>query len=292
MRIISGLAIAIGVLLAATPATFAQQAGKKQQASLPKQADMPEPMPHLLPGTVGHAPLTLTSSAAVTYQEYFAQACPLVLTVDAFGWTTHAALNTDGACPADVSKIPQNTIQAALKTCEAYSQLPPCSVVAVGRKVVWDGPITFAPGRFVPQGDDQVPVVLRRTVADAMESATSETDVGVIRFDPDGRSGMLSFQRHAELGECDGSLKMMSDNELATVALTCTKIGTVSGSISLKPGERSGTGTAVAGKRQFTLTVLPRSDAMKNGTALYTPPPEPDATAKKPVAKIQEGKKS
>jgi hypothetical protein len=292
MRIIPGLAIAIGVLLAATPAAFAQQAGKKQQASLPRQPGMPEPMPHLVPGAVGHFPLTLTSSAAVTYQEYFAQACPLVLTVDGFGWTTHAALSTDGACPADVSKIPQDTIRAALKTCEAYSQVPPCSVIAVGRKVVWDGPITFAPGRFVPQGDDQVPVVLRRIVADTTESATSETDVGVIRFDPEGRSGVFSFQRHAELGECDGSLKAAGNGEPATVALTCTKIGEVSGTISFKPGERAGTGTAMAGKRRFTLTVLPRSDAMKNGTALYSPPPEPAAPAGKPMVKMQEGKKS
>jgi hypothetical protein len=292
MRIIPGLAIAIGVLLAAQPAAFAQQAVNKQLANLPTKPGMLEPMPHLVPGAVGHAPLTLTSSAAVTYEEYFAQACPLVLTVDSFGWSTHAALDTGGACPTDISKIPQDTVRAALHACEAYSQLPPCSVIAVGRKVVWDGPISFASGRFVPQGDNKAPVVLRRVAADQAESTTPDTIVGVISFAPDGRSGTLDFQRHGELGECSGSATAMGEGQPATVALTCTKIGEVSGSIAFKPGERSGTGTAAAGKRQFTLTVLPRNDAMKNGTALYTPPPEPDATAEKPAAKMQEGKKS
>jgi len=316
MRIILGVAISLQVLMLAQTPVQAQQAAKQQQASLPAQAAKPEPMPRLIPGTVGHGTLTLTSSAAVTYQEYFAHACPLVLTVDAFGWSTHAALNTSGPCPDNVAKITPETMMGALNKCAAYSTVPPCSVVAVGREVVWDGPISFVPGRFVPRGDDQVPVVLRRIATDDMEAATSETDVGVIRFHADGRSGTLTFQRHAELGECSGSLAAPDGDKPAAVALTCTKIGEVAGTITFKPGEHAGSGTASAGKRQFVLSVLPETDAMKNGTALYTPPPKPrpainmqaakqadksadksadkpaNKAADKPKATKQEGKKS
>lgn len=292
MRLIPGLAIAIGVLLAAQPAAQAQEAGKKQQASLPAKPGMPEPMPLLIPGTVGHAPLTLTSSAAATYEEYFAQACPLVLTVDAFGWSTHAALSMDGTCPADVSQITQQTMRAALRACESYSNRAPCSIVAVGRKVVWGAPITVAPGRFMPQDDNHVPAVLRRMVMDELDTAAPQAIAGVMGFGQDGRTATFTFQRHGELGECSGSATAGGEDQPASVMLTCTKIGAVSGTLSFKSGERFGTGTASAGQRQFMLTVLPRNDALKNGTALYTPPPPPVIDDGKPMAKPQEGKKS
>lgn len=273
-RIVQGIVLAF--TLAAAPAALAQEAGKTQQASLPPNAGKPEPMPRVGPGMAGQGPLTLTSSAAVTYQEYFAHACPLVLTVDAYGWTTHAALNTTGECPADVSKIPQETIRGALNACEAYTHNPPCAVVAVGRKVVWDGPIRYVPGQYISQDSHQAAVVLRRTVAAEMDPSTLETAVGLVTFGASGDSGELVFQRHKELGQCRGSLTKPANDDNATVMLTCTKTAALTGSVALKTADRTGSGALSNDHHHYELTILPKADFMMNGTLIYEPEPEPD----------------
>ena len=267
MRIILGLAISVAFMLLAQPAALAQQAKPVQQASLP-----PEPQPILIPGAIGQGTLALTASAAVTYQEYFAHECPLALTVDAFGWTTHAALNGSGPCPENVSKISKQTIKGALNACEAYSHTPPCAVIAVGRKVVWDGTIRFIAGRMIPQGDHQRAVVLRKIVSDEAESISFETSVGQIAFAADGRSGDIVFQRHDELGQCRGSLTTPAAGEAAAVTLACTKAGAINGAVALDAASRTGKGTAKGAGWSFVLTVLPNADFMKNGDVVYAPP--------------------
>lgn len=268
MRIILALAISLQSLLLVPPAAVAQQAQIQQEARLP------EPRPRLIPGTVGQGPLALVSSAAVTYQEYFAHGCPLVLTVDAFGWTTHAALGTTGPCPETVDKIPQDTMRGALNACEANSHTPPCSVVAVGRKIVWDGPIRFVPGRYVPHDDRQASIVLRKIPTEDMESTTLETSVGLITYRADGRSADIAFQRHDELGVCRGTLTAPSDGAAAPIALTCTKANAIFGTVTLKPEDGAGTGSASNGQSQFALTILPKAVFLKSGTLIYEPAPK------------------
>ena len=273
MRIILGLAISLPVMLLAQPAALAQQ------------AKAPEPMPHVIPGTVGQGPLTLTSSAAVTYQEYFAHGCPLVLTVDAFGWATHAALNSSGPCPETVANIPQKTIRGALNACDTYAHNPPCSVIAVGRKIVWDGPIGRLDGRYAPQGDNQYSIILRKIVPEGEESPTYETSVGLITYGAAGRSGNILFKGHYELGLCRGSLSV-HDSNAGTIALTCTKAGAITGSVTLSPDGRTGAGTATdKAQHQFMLKVLPHPEFMNNGMTLYQPPAETGDAMVKPAPK-------
>lgn len=279
IRIVFGLAISVlAPVLAETPA-LAQDAAGKQQASLPPQEAKPEPRPDLIPGTVGQGPLTLVSSAAVTYQEYAAHACPLVLAVDAFGWTTYAALNASGECPKDVSQIPQQTMRDALEACEAQTHTPPCRIAAVGRKVVWDGPIRYLPGRFIPQDNQQASVILRKTVTEDMESVGHETAVGLITYGARGRTADIDFQRHDTLGRCRGSLTAPDGADSAPVMLTCTKTGALTGSVMLKAADGTGAGSVTGRGETFVLTVLPKADFMKNGTLIYAPPPKANAKA-------------
>lgn len=267
MRIVLGLALILQFALLAPATAEAQSKDKmmKQEARL-----------QAIPGTAGRGPLKLTSSAAVTYQEYFAHACPLVLLVEEAGWATHASLGTDGDCPAQASDIPQTTIRSALNACNTYAANRPCSVIAIGRKIVWEGKITYLPGPFVPHGGDQRSVVLRKTVSDDDLSTAFETAVGIVTYNGPGQSGTVTFQRHDELGVCTGSIYGTSA-EAAPVSLSCTKVGAITGTVALASEDRTGAGMVVgANERSFTLTILPKAEYISNGTAIYEPPATPE----------------
>lgn len=267
MRIVLGLALILQLTLLAPVTAEAQSKDKmkKQEIRLNE-----------IPGTAGRGPLKLTSSAAVTYQEYFAHACPLVLVAEEAGWATHASLGEAGSCPANESGITQQTIRGALNKCDSYADNRPCSVIAIGRKMVWDGPITFLPGPFVPQGENQRSVVLRKPTSDDDLAVAYETVVGVLVYNGAGQSGELSFQRHDELGVCSGRIYGASADSMP-LALDCTKVGAITGTVALKHEDRTGHGTLTGrNERSYTVTVLPKADYFSNGTALYEPPPEPE----------------
>jgi hypothetical protein len=274
------LALVLLATLLAQPAAFAQG---KAPAKTPAAAKGPA----MIPGTVGKGPLTLTSSAAATYQEYLAHACPLVLVADAAGWVTHAALGPRESCPAAEAALTQATIRGALNTCNTFANNPPCSVVAIGRKVVWDGPISFLPSRYTPQGGNQYAIVLRRILADGETSSAFETTAGLITYAADGRSASLLFKKHDELGLCRGGVAF-AEGAGGTVALTCTKAGAVAGTLALNPDGRTGSGTAAGEQRRFEMTVLPHAEFLAEFRAEFPagrpekPQPAPGAETPKP----------
>ncbi len=206
----------------------------------------------------------LISSAAVTYQEYLAEACPLVLAVEASGWNTYGIFGPANKCPTGA--VSPETVRGALAACSSYADNPPCSVVAIGRRVVWNGPISFLPGPYTPQGDSQYSIVLRKVQRDDEPSTGFGTTVGLITYAADGKSGDILFQQDDDLGLCRGALTR-PDNAPAAVALTCTKAGAIAGTLDLNPDSHTGTGAATGdAHRQFALTVLPHAPYM-NGNA-------------------------
>jgi len=271
IRIVLGLALILQLALLAPTAAQAQSKEKMKTQ---------EAAAFMIPGTAGRGELALTSSAAVTYQEYFAHECPLVLVVEDAGWATHAALGSAGNCPEKGRAIPQATIRSTLNACNTYAANRPCSVIAVGRQMVWRGPIVLLPGPFIPRGNTQLSIVLRKPVGEDDLSTSYETAVGLVDYNGTGGSGEVIFQRHDELGMCHGSVTASGDS--MPVSLDCTKVGTITGTLSIDPEKHAGSGMVTgANGSQFMLTVLPRADFMENGTAIYTPPPEPDQTMMK-----------
>lgn len=286
MRIVLKLAFLMLAALLAQPAAYAQgkshkkvhipeaewMSGKSKAPAKKKtarKAPPPRPFTPTMAGTEGWGPLLLTSSAAVTYQEYFAHACPLVLTVEAAGWNTYGTFGAANKCPKGA--VSPETVRSALNACSSYAANPPCSVVAIGSRVVWNGPISFLPGRYTPKGDDQFSIVLRKIAREDALPTGFDTAVGLVTYTADGGSGDIRFQRDHDLGECRGKLSR-SDGAPATVALTCTKLGAVDGTLELNADGHTGAGTAT-GKagRQFALTVLPHAAYMTDGPALPTP---------------------
>jgi hypothetical protein len=261
---------------AKAPSKDSSKAGAKQQAKAPAQDRLP-PMP---PGSVGKGQLTLTSSAAVTYQEYFADACPRVLAVSAFGWATHAALGAAKDCPDGKASVDQAAVKATLNACNAAAYDLPCSILAVGRKILWDGPIGVLRGPHTPQGESQFSVVLRKAVGDGEPTPGFETVVGTATYAADGQSAALRFMTHDELGACRGSLRR-HDGETGTVSLTCTAAGAINGTFDVAPDGRTGTGAASGnGERAFVLKVLPQTDFTDKG--MVNNPAAPSAGTAKP----------
>lgn len=270
MRIVLGVALILqlAVLAPATAEAQSKDKMKNQQAKL-----------QAIPGTAGRGPLKLTSSAAVTYQEYFAHACPLVLLVEEAGWATHASLGKEGDCPANATDIPQKTIREALNACNTYAANRPCSVIAIGRKMVWNGNITYLPGPFIPHGADQRSIVLRKMVGEDDLSTAFETAVGIVNYSGPRQSGEVVFQRHDELGVCSGRIYGTSA-DAAPISITCTKVGAITGTLALTPEDRTGDGMVAGAKeRSFKLTILPKADFITNGTAIYEPPAKPEHPA-------------
>ncbi len=284
MRIVLKLAFLMLAALLVQPAAYAQgkapdkgkaPATAKAKTTAPakgKTAGKFRPFTPNMAATAGTGPLVLTSSAAVTYQEYFAHACPLVLAAGAAGWNTYAAFGPANNCPKGA--VSPETVLGALAACSSYAANPPCSVVAIGRRVVWNGPISFLPGRYTPQGDSQYSIVLRKVLRDDELPTGFGTTVGLVSYAADGKSGDVLFQQDDELGQCRGTLTL-SDDAPAAVALSCTKVGALTGTLDLKPGEHTGHGTATgdAGRR-FALTVLPHAGYMKGGPSQPGPAAE------------------
>jgi hypothetical protein len=266
---------------AKAPSKDSSKAGAKQQAKAPAQ----DRLPPMLPGSVGKGPLTLTSSAAVTYQEYFADACPRVLAVSAFGWATHAALGAAKDCPDGKASVDQAAIKATLNACNAAAYDLPCSILAVGRKIMWDGPIGVLRGPHTPQGENQFSVVLRKAVGDGDPTPGFETVVGTATYAADGQSAEFRFMKHDELGACRGSLRR-HDGETGTMSLTCTAAGAINGQFDPAPDGRTGTGaTTGSGGRAFVLKVLPHTDFMDKGS--INTPNAPSAGTAKPEMRRQ-----
>ena len=306
MRIISRLILA--ALLAAwvaPPAAFAQfghpeipkQPGKDKSAAKAaptkgkaraKTAVAPPPPPTMAL-TAGTGPLVLTSSAAVAYQEYFAHACPLVLAVEAAGWNAYGAFGPADHCPSGKDAITPTMVRSALKACSSFADNPPCMAIAIGATVVWDGPITFLPSRYTPQGENQFSILLRKIPREGEIASSYDTTAGLVTYADDGRSADIQLLRDHDLGVCRGSLTRPEGAPTA-VALTCTMAGAVAGTITLDTDGHTGTGAATGdGQRQFALTVLPHADFLASRMIRAAPTPEsapaaaPSAEATKPA---------
>ena len=252
MRFVKGLVLSI-------PLAFLALQPASAQTALPKEKPAP-----ILPGTAGKGQLTLIASAAVTYQEYFAHDCPQVLAVDSAGWATHATLGTAESCPA--SGITQELMRQTLNACDTFTAHASCSIVAIGRKIVWDGPISYLPGRYIPQSAEQHSIVLRKVRSEEEDPTTFATSVGLVTKVDDYKA-KIHFKRDNEIGVCRGHL-MRHDVDTATINLTCTRVGQVTGTIALNEDGMTGAGTAGTGERQFEFTILPLADFMKDGASI------------------------
>jgi hypothetical protein len=210
----------------------------------------------------GRGTLTLSPAAAATYQEYFRNGCPLVLAAHESGrWVTMAA-GPDENC--DISRIDlRRYIYNTLASCEGGVRYGECWVVALGRKIVWEGPIRAQKGKWTPHSDRQFSVILSGNISFPPNGTLFAEVFGLATYRPDGRTADLSFLPQRQFGHCSGTLSV-AEKGPSPFTVTCTKAGAVSGLFDLNADRRTGTGAGILtnaagrkGARDFDLTVLP-----------------------------------
>lgn len=207
---------------------------------------------------VGIGPITLSSSVVVTLREYLEHSCPVAMVVDSNGAASSRTFGTQENCPT----VSTRHIDDLLKVCGASAASPPCRVLAVGRQIVWNGPVEFESGRWTPTGTDQKSVVLK--VGGAEEGtipAVQQKAVGIATFSADGRQAALVFQWNEQLGDCRGIIRRPVqpnlDDSVARFRISCSKAGAATGRLHFQTASRTGAGSGVGpNNRHFDLVVL------------------------------------
>jgi hypothetical protein len=208
----------------------------------------------------GRGTLTLSSSAAVAYQDYFHSACPLVLAAHRSGRWVAQMTGPNEKC--DTSRIDlRRYIYATLANCEGGERYGNCWIVALGRHIVWDGAIRARNGKWTPRTRRQFSVVLSgRPDGRAVVHA-----IGMATYRAKGRIADLRFARHSQFGRCSGALTVTPGHPWP-FKVTCTRVGEVTGlfDVSADGHTGSGAGSGHVGRtpRDFDLIVLPHRKAL------------------------------
>jgi hypothetical protein len=211
----------------------------------------------------GRGTLFLNSSGAVVYQDYFRSACPLLLAAHESGGMINLFTGPDEKCETGAVDY-RRYIPAALANCEGGWRYGECWIVAIGREVVWEGPIKFRKGRWTPKGKRQVSVTLSGEGPNATSGISNWYTVGLLNYSRDGKSAEMIFKSNADAGRCKGTLTVTAGAP-SPYTVTCSKIGQITGALDFAPDGQSATG-AGRGKnaRHVDLHVLPRKDGVVN----------------------------
>ena len=207
----------------------------------------------------GRDRLTLSPTAAVSYQEYFQQECPLVLAAHESGrWVTETTGPDENCFTGSVDY--RRFIHSTLANCEGGWRYGECWIVALGREIVWEGPIKFRKGKWTPRTDRQFSVTLAAEAPNTTSGKSFKKTVGLVTYSADGKTAAMRFAPQTVLGRCSGELHRV-EGQPWPFAVTCSKIGKVAGLFDVGPdgrtGQGAGGGTDV---RHFKLVILPRMD--------------------------------
>lgn len=213
----------------------------------------------------GRGPLTLTSAAAVSYQAYFQRECPLVLAAHASGRWVTATTGPEENCFTGAIDF-KAYILSTLANCEGGVRYGECWILAIGRKIVWEGPIQVRPGKWTPKSDRQYAVALAGEKPGATSGRSYSETIGLLTYKDGEPSAEMIFRPHKVLGQCSGALTLI-DGAPSPFTVTCSKMGAVTGLLDVGPDGRTGIGagsgaTGGADARHFRLTVLPRRGAV------------------------------
>jgi hypothetical protein len=224
----------------------------------------------------GRGTIVLSSSAAISYQQYFNAKCPLILAAhESGGWMTMVT-GPDEKCPTEAVDF-RRYIYTTLANCEGGWRYGECWIVAIGRKQVWDGAIKFRKGRWTPRGKDQFSVALSGEAANATSGTSLWHTVGLATYRRDGHTADMTFKRHPVFGDCEGEFNVGSDKP-ASFTVICSKAGQITGALAVNRDGKSGHGAGSVGNaKHYDLTVLPRPDLAPGEKVAETAPRTPSS---------------
>lgn len=211
----------------------------------------------------GRGTLLLNSSGAVVYQDYFRSACPMLLAAHESGGAINLLTGPEENCNTGAIDY-RRFIPAILANCEGGWRYGECWIVAIGRDVVWEGPIKFRKGRWTPKGKRQLSVTLSGEKANATSGISTWYTVGLLTYSRDGKSADMTFKSNPAVGRCKGTLTVTAGAP-SPYTVTCSKIGQITGQLDFAPDGQSGTGAGSAkNARHVDLHLLPRRDGVVN----------------------------
>jgi hypothetical protein len=211
----------------------------------------------------GRGTLTLSSSAAVSYQDYFHSACPLVLAAHESGRWVAQMTGPDETCNTSGVDF-RRYIYATLANCEGGERYGECWIVALGRNIVWNGEIRARNGKWTPRTSRQFSVVLSgKPTGHGVVHA-----VGLATYRAKGGIADLTFARHSQFGSCSGALTM-TQGQPWPFHVKCTKAGEVTGLFTVSDDGHTGSGIGSSqggasgkGAHDYDLTLLPHWKAL------------------------------
>lgn len=183
----------------------------------------------------------------------------MVLAIDSKGWNTSRAFGPEEGCDEFQSFSKEDQIKhvtGILKTCDDSVSSSPCSVFAVGRKIVWKGDIKYRRGKWTPVRPNQNSVILKAESEDSSGRDIFNKTIGLATFNASGSHAKMKFSYSRNFGRCKGGM-IIGSTETGSFTVNCTKAGTASGEVELNSDRRSGVGGGSGpNRRHFEITIL------------------------------------
>jgi hypothetical protein len=204
----------------------------------------------------GRGTLSLNSAAAVSFQNYFHQKCPLIMAAHESGAWVEWISGPDENCATGAVDY-RRFIPAVLANCEGGHRYGECWIVAIGEKVVWEGRIKARKGRWTPRSSRQFSVALAGEDAHATNGVSTWEAIGMLNYSRDRKRAEIVFKKHRTLGRCKGTLTVVAGAP-SPYTVTCSKMGQMTGMLRFDPDGETGTGPGSAkDARHIDLTILP-----------------------------------
>lgn len=204
---------------------------------------------------IGEGALEVSSRVATAMEGYFRLDHPLAMAITTDG--RHAARSYCSTSGCEVRFTENESIQNALGHCRKNAGDRTCKIYALGKKVVWNGPVTNRASIWSPSKPTEQRATLKWQGYET--DGTLRMVSGIAEFLDGGKQVALRFQSHPNfMGTCGGNIDVPEGNQ-GQWTLNCTKAPTVEGSIKLNSKDRSGNGYARDRYgRQVELKIFPR----------------------------------
>ncbi len=199
----------------------------------------------------GNGPITLNDNTMASFELYLMHEDPLYFAVQWDGFKYGYSVCNEPNCFDSVGDV-------ALSTCRRRSKGERCYLLAVGRDLVWNGPISYRVGRFIPPNPNGRAFTFSWHPK-VMQYSGRRFIRGVIENGTAGPVIELKFDRRQRrtFGKCEGNLNV----ETKRFDVTCSKKGTVSGHYEImETGNVGGKGAGEDGQGEIAeLIIIPKS---------------------------------
>jgi hypothetical protein len=186
---------------------------------------------------IGQGPIELSGGSTTRLHDFLDHDCPIVLVASPDGSRTTRAVGSSLYCGYYDE---ESWVKRALENCTKWSKSGACKVFALGRDIVWNGPISYRIWKWSPIQQNQNSVVLK-SGRQGTEPDSRYVLPGLATFTDDGKRVSFSFPKTKRFGRCSGQATL-PDGRDGTFEINCSKAGQLVGEIEIEGPGRKGNG--------------------------------------------------